>query len=770
MKKIKLLEPIDVQPDKRMHDHVMDVAMGDVIDALVELITNADDSYGRLYRSHKRPGDHGRILIERCEQRKGQSSYVLVRDRAEGMTLERMIEVLKAPGAMTSTVGDRGYMGRGAKDCARFGKMTFESIRDDRYYRCVLTKRAAQVIPEERSQADRALREKLRIPHGNGTIVRLEVGEEFKIPQLKTLGEELSRHYGLQGILDEESGGEVLLRNGLKPEEKPEKVVSRRPDAETVCENDRFSVPGYPGVVARISIYRTAEPFDDRPPRTRPYGFLIVDTRAIHERSLLDSMIERDPNSRRYFGRIECNHIAVLLGEYEERRRRGDDHPPENPRLLLDPGRRHGLETDHPFTKALFKGPIARLRSLLEEDRKKERSRRKEIANDETKKRLDSLAKAASRFLRRQVDELEELGTDEAVDDESLVKTGILIYPTFLNVELERERTLTVYVNKALVESADAPVVVTADNEALQILGSPFALHPHKSHEDRLLGTFRVMGRAVRSDVCITAKCNGLPPVEALAQVIERKVQDRVFDQPLEFEREEYRVRFGSQKTLKLFARMPDVVRSATDVSLASEDGTTVAVRGKCRLSPVIGTNYAVGEVRVHGKRLKAKAGIRASLNGHQALTDIKVIERPDKVRGPKIEIKLCPKEFGSFRAQWANHEGRPNLLLVAGLHPSLIRYVGKPRKDGTFPGQDNPIYRALLAEIVAEAVCRKSLQLETRERPWDFRFADLKEDEKISDDVIARLQQRLREFLPIAHREMVQERDARQQVIIESA
>jgi hypothetical protein len=72
------------------------------------------------------------------------------------------------------------------------------------------------------------------------------------------------------------------------------------------------------------------------------------------------------------------------------------------------------------------------------------------------------------------------------------------------------------------------------------------------------------------------------------------------------------------------------------------------------------------------------------------------------------------------------------------------------------------------LAEIVAEAVCRKSLQLEARERPWDFQWADLKDDDKISDDVIARLQQRLREFLPLAHRLMVQEADAKHAVIIE--
>ena len=188
--KIKLGQPIPVQPDKRLHDHVMDSAMGDVIDALVELITNADDSYGRLYRAHHRPTNRGPILIERCEQRKGANSFLVVRDRAEGMTLERMVEVLRSPGALTSSSGDRGYMGRGAKDCARFGSLTVESINDGRYYACVLTKRAKDVIPQtDGGKADEATRTRVGVPHGNGTQVTLEVGEEYKIPQIKTLSE-----------------------------------------------------------------------------------------------------------------------------------------------------------------------------------------------------------------------------------------------------------------------------------------------------------------------------------------------------------------------------------------------------------------------------------------------------------------------------------------------------------------------------------------------------------------------------------------------------
>ena len=534
--KIRLGEAIPVQPDKRLHDHVMDSAMGDVIDALVELITNADDSYGRLYRARRRPTNRGSILIERCEQRKEQESFLVVRDRAEGMTLERMIEVLRSPGALTSSSGDRGYMGRGAKDCARFGSLTVESVKDARYYACILTKRAKDVIPHADSKADEATRTRIGVPHGNGTQVRLEVGEEHKVPQIKTLCEELSCHYALQDILDEERGGEVLLRNGLRQDEKPERLIARRPVCETVCEAERYSVPGYDGAFATLSIYRVEEPFEEKPPRTRRYGFLIAGERAIHERSLLDNLIERDPNSHRYFGRIECHYIDRLMDESEARRRTGQPHPESNPRLLVDPGRRHGLEKDHPFTKALLELPISRMRELLDDERKKAQAKRKQIGNEETRNRLDRLARAASRFLQQQINDLEVLGTDQDVDDDSFVRTGMLIYPTYLNVEVGRERELTVYVNKALVQSADENVFVSVDGPGLDILDSVFKLRPHRDRDDRWVGTFRVRGRAVASDVCISAKCNGLPPAKAIAQVIESKPVDRNFGEPFEFE------------------------------------------------------------------------------------------------------------------------------------------------------------------------------------------------------------------------------------------
>jgi len=125
---MKLGEPIDIHLASRYYQFNRAFAIRDVFDALVELITNSDDSYHRLFRQNKRPQDGGPILIEYLIQRGGNSSYVIVHDRAEGMTLDEMKENLGDVGTRRSQEGDRGFMARGSKDCTELGKMTVESI------------------------------------------------------------------------------------------------------------------------------------------------------------------------------------------------------------------------------------------------------------------------------------------------------------------------------------------------------------------------------------------------------------------------------------------------------------------------------------------------------------------------------------------------------------------------------------------------------------------------------------------------------------------
>jgi hypothetical protein len=129
------------------------------------------------------------------------------------------------------------------------------------------------------------------------------------------------------------------------------------------------------------------------------------------------------------------------------------------------------------------------------------------------------------------------------------------------------------------------------------------------------------------------------------------------------------------------------------------------------------------------------------------------VIDKPEE-QGVKIDFEIRDEDFGNFRALWADREGKPHLLLISARHKSLRRYLGDPDKG--FPGQNTPLFRVLIAEIVAENVCRKALTLEAKERPFDFLWADMGKPDIIVDDVFAQVQQRLRDFLSKAHEVML--------------
>ncbi len=100
----------------------------------------------------------------------------------------------------------------------------------------------------------------------------------------------------------------------------------------------------------------------------------------------------------------------------------------------------------------------------------------------------------------------------------------------------------------------------------------------------------------------------------------------------------------------------------------------------------------------------------------------------------------------------WAVNEGHPNLLLVSALHDSLARYLGGPPD---YPGQSSPLFRLLLAEIVAESVSRRSLVLEAKERPWDFDFEG-DDPDVVADAVLSHLSRRMSAFLGEAHKVML--------------
>jgi hypothetical protein len=747
---LKVGVEVDVEIDKRLMEHTRSFAIGDVYDALAELVTNSDDSYARLYASKVINHDGGKIIIEHLEQRKGEPSILIVRDRAEGMNDQDIEAKIRRAGRYESRPGNRGYMGRGAKDCSQLGKITFESIKDGRYYRARISHGLKFMWEAKGSTATPEQRRALGTKH-HGTSVTIELLPTVKLPRIDTIATELPWHYALRDIMAHDSPSEVLIRHGSDGE--PQALVYRQPEGDQLVD-EVIGIAGYENAQARLRIWRAREPLEGDKPRFERCGILVKGRRAIHECSLLADEVRRDPAARHYFGRLECPFLDELLADSQDRQEKGLPPSAANPSLVIDPNRRFGLDRRHPFIKALLKEPVDRLRSLLAEEREREKSGRREVANRETRERLSKLAKLANRFLQNQLDDLEEVTADDAVDNESYMKRGVLLYPTYLRVAVGQERSLTFYARRSLLRNEDVEIAVKSDApDAVEVHGSPFKPKIHGKKPDRLIGGFKIVGRKTHDSVIVTAVGAGLPEVEALVQVVADKKEDRAFRNPIEFERMEYRVREGRRRGLKLFAQIPGLVSGEVDVDVTSSDANRVAVRGKCRLLPVEGTNYAEGLVTVEGRTLKSSAQITATLNGATANTTVKVVERAES--GAAVAFELRDQDFGeNFRALWADREGKPNLLLISARHDSLKRYLGDPEKD--YPGQNSPLFRVLLAEIVAESVCRKALRLEARERPFDFRWADMGKPEEIVDDVFFQFQQRQREFLARAHEIML--------------
>jgi hypothetical protein len=392
--KMKAQSPESLEYTKRHGYMTAQSAVRDLYDGLVELITNSDDSY---YRARN---EKGQILIEVAHKHKGKSQ-VIVRDRAEGMTLEEMRNKIKKVGELTGAEGDRSFMGRGAKDCAVLGKVTFESIKDNKYHKCEVLPSMDFIPYGPSTRATKDIRKRLSIPRGNGMVVTIDVEQNIRVPRHDTLLSDLRWHYALRDIMHSDLGRKVFLRN-LNEDARPDPIIHDDPAGELVTDEE-FEVPGYPGAIAHLTLYRANDPLEDPfDKRFRRSGVLIKGERAIHEVTLFVSEIENDPYAKYYFGRLVCPFIDKLCKDYDERRKEGVPHLENNPNLLIDPNRQLGLRREgHPFTKALFQIPTERLRALVARDKEKEREKHIQIENEETTRRLKKQVNLSETKLRK---------------------------------------------------------------------------------------------------------------------------------------------------------------------------------------------------------------------------------------------------------------------------------------------------------------------------------------------------------------------------------
>ena len=724
-------------------------AIADIYDALVEMVTNCDDSYHRLHKSNKRATDGGDILIEVIRYRGNKPSRVVVYDKAEGMDKAAMEKNLETVGERTSESGDRGFMGRGIKDCTWLGDVTVESIYNAKYYACRLFEENGEdhIEFDAPIPATAELRKKLRIPKKNGTVVTLEYKGDEPIPQISTIERKLPLHYAFRDLMAKESASTVkIVKDSTPVPLYSPSLYSGKPDV-----SKKIELPSFPLAECHLKVWRSENALKLLDGRFRESGLLLKGKRAIYQCSLLG--YEKHNNAANYCGRVECEYIDDLLEDFDAG---------IAPVFIVDPNRKTGLNQDHPFTKELEKELGRELRKLLDVDSKDAQQSNADIQTSETRKRLGKLAQMAEKLWQKEFPD-DGLADHEARIVDIVNQKGIYILPPTFKVGLGKNKSITVYIKKSCCDPKRQVRVQSEHDDVLELVDT-FSKHrpePHPTMKDDseeyiLSGSIKLHGKSlgvskitVRSSKTVFAEANG----EVVKKANDGDDHHFHDNSDFEFERRNYKLLEGKEKTLKVFVHKRLIGKRDEFVNSKSSRPDYVEVLGghrpKLNMTP---HNYAYSEIRVQGRGVtenRKPAIVTARIGNKVAQTTVRVVER--NITSGQFEFELVDENLGDSRARWAELENKPNLLKISAVHPSLKPYFGDAPD---FSGQNEPAGRALIAELIIERFSTKFLLQKMKREPGGYRYANLQPSEAM-ENITLHLQKLINTFSTQAHRIM---------------
>lgn len=190
---------------------------------LVELITNADDSYKRLEKAGALDVNTKKPIFIDLKKKKDEFIFS-VTDNAEGMSDNRVLQIFKKYGGDNSGGESRGIFGQGATDVMVNASMDkkdamLESIKDGvmcRFYFNWDDKTGKRFLEQKKLMFNKnqfeGIRRSLRIPE-NGTKMTFGIPSNVKFKE-STIVNDLEGAYALRYILSAPNRKVIFTKNG----------------------------------------------------------------------------------------------------------------------------------------------------------------------------------------------------------------------------------------------------------------------------------------------------------------------------------------------------------------------------------------------------------------------------------------------------------------------------------------------------------------------------------------------------------------------------
>jgi hypothetical protein len=489
----------------------------DVVRALIELITNVDDSYRSIEQRDKTTVD-GTIRVS--VQRRHKNALLKVADWAEGISPDRLDKCVGKYSEYTSGAKEglsvRGYFGRGLKEAMLgLGRGAVYSVCDNLFSKCSIEVEGG--IPkykrEKPIRASRTIRDQFCVPVGNGSIVEVTITRAgVRIPQIQNLRTALERNYALRDILSNPKRRVVLVEVDQKGRERNEYALQYKyPTAERLLQT-AGGVPGFQSAAFDIEVFRSTEPLES-PAASRESadgGFLIKSPRAVLDLSLFK--YEYDSAAEYLFGRVNCPYIDTLLEEGE----------------TIVKADRTGIDWSHDFAKALRKAVEAVLDPIVEKERQRARQSQQAAVSRELRNKISGALEQLNKIAQL---ELGMVGEDPDDDTPYIPEGGFGFVPPYAHIVVGKQSLLSLRAVKDQPLGAGSIVNVTADNQMVLVHTEQVVLAEDPNRDGVLSARVVLEGRQVGAEAIISAAANN-SEAEALVKVIAKREPTPSPDEP----------------------------------------------------------------------------------------------------------------------------------------------------------------------------------------------------------------------------------------------
>lgn len=667
-----------------------DAIQGDVVRALIELITNADDAYDAK-------GGAIEIVVKKLT---GEFSHsISIHDKAGGLDANAMESAFTDLGRenvkFMADQGTRGLFGRGAKDVAILGKAEFQSIAKGKISTLeILANSSYQMERVDEVPTNDDYEKLLLSPGQNGLTSILYLKPIYKVPPPGELIRKLQNHVQLRELMNRNSVRYVDERN------KSSLVLKGLVSSGELLIDKEIKVPKYSKTV-KLKLFRFKSKEDGQVNEYSAHGLVVSGRGAAYENSFLH-FTDR-PEAGWFSGYLDAPEIHDLAKSIDEVGGKND----LNPNRLVS-RQRSGLIRNHPYYRALCASLEPELRPFFEEMAQVEGATRKEGA--ELRNRFDSIAETMAKTLQSLMDndELGEIPTETGSNDNGV---ELSIIPPARLVRL----------SESVVFTIRSPLDLPFESLAISVEGNKEVAHVESLDSGKWRNHPRLS--AVDNTVKLTALQEGKVVLvvsntgtraTANITVVNYELPEVNIPTRLEFEREKYSV--SPEKVKRLLLRAP--LERSGEVCLLSSANNLVEVKKSVRLKPHVSGLFA--EATIHAKAGKelGSTSISAICSEESAEAELEIREQGQR-KIPNLKLELDGRDNPPRRVDTLREQG--NLVIrIYGQHKSLKEVLGSYSTEG-FKQENSPQARASIAEIVSQQLAQYVVEREAETFPERF-------------------------------------------------